>query len=392
MDIFQQMQRDLDGLADRNLLRSPVTVDSACGPVVSINGCDVLCFCSNDYLSLANHPDVRAAAVEAIEKWGVGTGASRLVCGGTAVHTQLERKLASFKGAGDAVVCSTGWMANRVAVCALAGKGDLVLCDKLNHASILNATAASGATVRTYLHRDMNRLETLLGRHRAAAGRCLIVTDSVFSMDGDLAPLVELAALKKRYDAQLLIDEAHATGVLGASGRGAGELLDVENDIDATVGTLSKALGSIGGFVAGPKPLIDTIRNTGRAYIYTTAPPAAACAAAIAALDIISASPQRAADLLKASGELRTRLRDAGLNVPDWDPQAVTPIIPVIIGDAGRAAVIAANLLENDILLPAIRPPTVPPGGSRLRISLCADHTPEQIEELVGRLTAAVLG
>ena len=265
MDIFQQMQQTLDSLADRDLLRSPVTVDSACGPVVSINGRQVLCFCSNDYLSLANHPSVRSAARQAIDQWGVGAGASRLICGSTSLHVQLEQQLAAFKQTPDAVVTSTGWMANRVAIRALAAKGDLILCDKLDHASILDAAASSGATVRTYFHRDTNRLETLLGRHRPAARRCLIVTDSVFSMDGDIAPLGDLAALKKKYDAQLLVDEAHATGVLGVAGRGAAELLGVEDDIDATVGTLSKAIGSIGGFVAGPRVLIDIISYTGRA-------------------------------------------------------------------------------------------------------------------------------
>ena len=386
MDVFQQMQQDLDALADRDLLRSPVTVESACGPVVSIGGRKVLCFCSNDYLSLANHPAVRSAARQAIDQWGVGAGASRLICGSTSCHVQLEKQLAAFKQTPDAVVTSTGWMANRVAIHALASRGDLVLCDKLNHASILDAAASSGATVRTYLHRDTNRLEMLLGRHRQGAKRCLIVTDSVFSMDGDIAPLVDLAALKKKYDAQLLVDEAHATGLLGAAGRGAAELLGVEDDIDATVGTLSKAIGSIGGFVAGPKPLIDTIRNTGRAFIYTTAPPAAACAAALAAMELIVASPSRRADLLKAAADLRNRLRDIGLSVPDTTRRDVTPIIPVIVGQAGRAADIAAQLLDSGILLPAIRPPTVPPGSSRLRISLCASHTPEQIETLVEHL------
>jgi len=283
-------------------------------------------------------------------------------------------------------------MANRVAVGALAKKGDLILCDKLNHASILDAAAGSGAIVRTYRHRNTERLESLLQRHRDSAARCLIVTDSLFSMDGDLAPLAELVAIKKKYDAQLLIDEAHATGVLGATGSGAAELLGVAEDIDASVGTLSKALGAIGGFVAGPKALIDTIRNTGRAYIYTTAPPAAACAAASTALDLIAANPSMAAGLLDASLRLRLQLRDLGFNVPDSDPQAPTPIIPVIIGDPGQAADIAAKLLENGILLPAIRPPTVPPGGSRQRISLCASHSQEQIDTLVQTLTACLEG
>jgi len=382
MDVFEQMQRDLDSLAASGLLRSPVTVESACGPVVTVGGRSVLCFCSNDYLSLANHPAVRSAAREAIDRWGVGTGASRLISGSTACHVQLEQQLAAFKQTPDAVVTSTGWMANRVAIHALALKGDLILCDKLNHASILDAATSSGATVRTYLHRDTRRLEMLLVRHRPVAKRCLIATDSVFSMDGDIAPLGELAALKKKYDAQLLVDEAHATGVLGAGGRGAAELLGVEDDIDATVGTLSKAIGSIGGFVAGPKALIDTIRNTGRAYIYTTAPPACACAAAEAALELIAESPSMREGLLATADDLRNCLRGIGLNVPE----STTPIIPVIVGDAARAADIAAQLLESDILLPAIRPPTVPPGSSRLRISLCASHTPQQIDTLVQRL------
>ena len=386
MDIFHEMQQALDDLAERDLLRCPVTVQSPCGPVMRIDGRDVLSFCSNDYLSLANDPAVRSAAVEAVEKWGVGAGASRLISGTSECHAGLERKLAEFKHAPDVAVTSTGWAANRVAVCALASRGDLVLCDKLDHASILDAAAASGATVRTYFHRDTNRLETLLRRHRDSARRCLIVTDSVFSMDGDIAPLADLAELKKKYDAQLLIDEAHATGVLGEGGRGAAEMLGVEDEIDATVGTLSKAIGSIGGFVAGPKPLIDTIRNTGRAYIYTTAPPPAACAAAIAALEIIESEPSRRTSLLASAADLRIRLRDAGLNVPGCDLAGDTPIIPVLIGDAGPAASIAAKLLENDILLPAIRPPTVPPGGARLRISLCSSHSDDQIDMLVARL------
>jgi 8-amino-7-oxononanoate synthase len=386
MDIFQRMQHDLDDLAGRDLLRSPVTLDSPCGPVVRVDGREVLCFCSNDYLSLSNHPDVRSAARDAIDQWGFGAGASRLVCGSSSLHVRLERKISDFKQTPDAVVTSTGWMANRVAIHALASSGDLILCDKLSHASILDAASSSGATVRSYLHRDTNRLETLLQRHRPGARRCLIVTDSLFSMDGDIAPLVELVALKKKYDAQLLVDEAHGTGVLGATGRGAGQLLGVEDDIDATVGTLSKAIGSIGGFVAGPRALIDTIRNTGRAYIYTTAPPPAACAAALAAIELIVTEPSRREGLLAASADLRNRLREIGLNIPDCDRRDLTPIIPIIIGDAGRSSKIATQLLENGILLPAIRPPTVPPGSSRLRISLCASHTSEQIETLVDRL------
>jgi len=382
MDVFAQMQRDLDGLAARNLLRSPVTIDSPVGPTVTIAGRRVLCFCSNDYLSLANHPVVRSAARDAIDRRGVGAGASRLICGTCDYHARLEDRLAAFKRTPAALVTATGWMANRVAIRALAAKGDLILCDKLNHASIIDAAMSSGATLRTYRHCDTNRLETLLARYRGRAKRCLIATDSLFSMDGDIAPLGDLVQLKKRYDAQLLIDEAHATGVLGPTGRGAAELLGVEDDVDAAVGTLSKAIGAMGGFVTGPRALIDTIRSTGRAYIYTTAPPPAICAAALAALDMIIASPTRRTRLLALAADLRSSFATQH----ESEAASPTPIIPVLIGDAGRAAKIAEQLLEGGILLPAIRPPTVAPGTSRLRISLCAGHSPENVETLVDHL------
>ena len=382
MDIWSDMSEALAELAGVDLLRTERPVQSACGPRVTLGGREVVCLCSNDYLSLAAHPAVRAAAGEAIGRWGVGAGASRLISGTTELHMALERRLAEFKGSEAAVVTSTGWAANRVAVGALAGRGDLVLSDKLNHASILDAARCCGARLRTFAHRDVERLDTLLRRHRSGHRRCLIVTDSLFSMDGDLAPLAELAGLKRRYDAQLLIDEAHATGVLGACGRGAAELLGVEDAVDVTVGTLSKALGALGGFVAGPAPLIETIRNTGRAYIYTTAPPAALCAAAMSALDIVRDEPQRRQRLLALADELRSRLEDAGVGTGDSRSQ----IVPVLIGPAGRAVSVSKALLEEGFLVPAIRPPTVPRGASRLRVSLCADHDKKDIRRFVETL------
>jgi 8-amino-7-oxononanoate synthase len=378
MDVWQDMQALLDELASGDMLRRCREMESPCGGHVRIDGREVVCLCGNDYLALANDPAVKSAAVAAIERWGVGAGSSRLVSGTMSPHVELERRLADFKGAQAALVASTGWMANHVAVGALAGGGDLVFCDKLDHASIVDAARSSGARLRTYPHRDVERLRKLLQKHRGDGQRCLIVTDSLFSMDGDIAPLRELVELKDGFDAQLLIDEAHATGVMGESGRGVAEMLGVESRVDAVVGTLSKAVGALGGFVAGPRVLIETIINTGRAFIYTTALPPALCAAAIAALDIIRDQPQRRQKLLKMADDLRARLGSLGLKTGDSQSQ----IIPVIIGRAGDAVRLSRVLLEAGFFVPAIRPPTVPRGTSRLRISLSYAHEPAELDGL----------
>ncbi len=405
MEVFQKFFAERSAEGTLRVLRE---LDSPAGPTVSMDGGELICLCSNDYLGLANDPAVRRAAVEAIEKWGVGSGASRLISGTQTPHTELERRLAEFKRAEAALVTSTGWQANHVAVAALAGAGDLILFDKLNHASIIDAAKASGARLRTYPHCDVERLAKLLEKHRGEHKRCLIVTDSLFSMDGDVAPLQKLVELKNRYDAVLMVDEAHATGVLGAEGRGAAELLGVESEIDVTVGTLSKAIGALGGFVAGPRPLIEMIVNTGRAFIYTTALPAAICAAAMKSLDIIRDEPARRQKLLTMAKELRDALGTkacgrpaAGFNKdgngaeaitsstsPERKPvpkgrgdavEIVTQIIPVVIGDAAEAVRISGELFEAGFLVPAIRPPTVPRGASRLRVSLSSAHDPADI-------------
>jgi len=378
MDTWRRMRDDLHTLAAADLLRSPPTIDSPCGPNIVLDGRRLVSLCSNDYLNLANDPAVRSAAVEAIGRWGVGAGASRLISGTMGPHAALEKRLAAFKRTEAAVVTSTGWMANHAAIGALAGRGDMILCDKLSHASIIDAARACGARVRTYRHRDTKRLRRLLETRRSGAGRCLIVTDSLFSMDGDLAPLAELVEIKTRFDALLLIDEAHATGVLGQGGRGAAELLGVEGRIDATVGTLSKALGALGGFVAGPAVLIETIRNRARAFIYTTAPPPAICAAAAKALEIVETQPERRRRLLGMADALRGRVREAGLETPDSQSQ----IIPIVLGRPGRALEAARRLLEAGFFVPAIRPPTVAPGSSRLRISVTSGHDPCELDRL----------
>lgn len=384
--VWQDMQKRLDELAEAGLLRHERVMESACGPRVRMDGRELVCLCANDYLGLADHPAIKAVAIAAIEEWGVGAGASRLVSGTTSLHRQLEDRLAAFKRTPAALVTSTGWMANHAAIHALAGEGDLILCDKLNHASILDAAISSGARVRTYNHGCAQRARQLLERHRAEHGRCLIVTDSVFSMDGDLAPLCELAELKQEFDAHLLIDEAHATGVLGAGGRGLAEHLGVEEHVDATVGTLSKAFGVLGGFVAGPQVLIDTLRNAGRPYVYTTSLPTALCAAAMLALDIIETQPETRLHLLAMASQLRQDLQSAGLDTA----QSQSQIIPVILGSPQRALAVSRALAEAGFLIPAIRPPTVPPNTSRLRISLSAMHEDDDVQALVGALKTAI--
>lgn len=383
-DFRREIALRLEAQAARGLLRSLTAVESCCGPRVTVGRRQVVCLCSNDYLCLAADEQVRAAAKRAIDEWGVGAGASRLISGTTSLHRQLERELAEFKGAEAALVTPTGWMANHAAVHALVGKGDLVLCDKLNHASLLDAARSSGAVVRTYGHCETKRLAALLGRHRSRHRRCLIATDSLFSMDGDTAPLGELADLRDRYDAQLLIDEAHATGVMGERGAGVAELLGAEKRIDVSVGTLSKAVGAMGGFVTGPKVLIDAIVNFGRAFIYTTALPSALCAAALESLRIIRDEPERRQRLLRMAEDLRSRLKAAGWRTGN----SCSQIIPIVVGEASGALQLSARLLAEGFWTPAIRPPTVPRGASRLRVSLCCGHEAHDLlrfVEVLGR-------
>ncbi len=388
MDKMQNIRKKLDELQAADLIRKPITLESAAGASVASGGRELLCFSSNDYLGLANDPAVRAESRDALSKWGLGSGASRLICGTMEPHVQLERALAKFECCEAVAVTTTGWLANHAAIGALAGPGDLVLCDKLNHASIIDAIAACGARLRTYRHCDAEHLREILGKHRSQYRQCLITTDSLFSMDGDLAPLVEIAKLKRKYDAMLMIDEAHATGAWGKTGRGIAELLGVETDVDVTVGTLSKAIGALGGFVAGSAELIELIRNTARPYIYTTALPPAICAAACKSLEIIRDEPARREKLQASAKYLRETLAQAGLNTLNSTSQ----IIPVVIGSAAQAQAVSQELLACGFLIPAIRPPTVRPGSSRLRISISAKHTQANLTSLAKTLVGLLTG
>ncbi len=373
-----QIRLELLEIEQRGLLRSPREVHSATGKTVLVDGREVRVFCSNNYLDLANDPDVLAAVAQGLSRWGWGSGASRLLCGTTAAHTALEQQLACFKGYEDAVLFPTGYMANIGVLSALAQAGDVLLLDKLCHASIIDAARLSRATTRVFPHNDMKRLAHLLQRY-ATARRICIVTEGIFSMDGDLADLVEIVALKQKYQAVLILDDAHGTAVLGEHGRGTAELLGVEKHVDLTVATLSKAIGSMGGFVCCSGELARYLRNRCRSYIYTTAAPAVSCLAAQAALKIIEREPQRRKNLQSLGKELRDALRSAGFDLGLADAH----IIPVILGSNELAVRFSEFLWQRGFIVPAIREPTVGKGRARLRISLMSCHNSRDIAELV---------
>lgn len=372
-------------LEQYGLRRSLRICESGQGPCVAVNGRRLCNLASNDYLGLAAHPHIVQAVKQAVDQWGWGAGASRLISGTMQPHAELEERLASFKGTEAALVCSTGYQANLTAIRGLAGQGDTLLLDKLVHASIIDGAFAGGPsetdapTVRVFPHRDYEKLTRLLEK-TAGSRRRIIVTDSLFSMDGDFADLPRLVEIKKRYDALLIVDEAHATGVWGENGRGLAEVMAAEADIDVVVGTLSKALGGVGGFIAASREIIDWLVNTGRSFIYTTALPPAACMAATAALDLIEREPERREHLLALASWLRAQLsQERDLDIAD----SCSQIVPVVVGPADKTLELSRKLEENGYWVPAIRPPSVPRGKSRLRISLCSQHRQEDLAGLL---------
>lgn len=371
---------ELRELKDLNLLREYKTIEGAQGPYVYINGKSYLSFCSNDYLGLANHPKIKQAAIETIQQYGWGAGASRLVSGTMTLHQELEKKIAEFKGTEAALLFPTGYMANLGALCAFVSKGDMVVGDKLNHASIIDGCRLSGATFRIYPHKDVSQLESLLQRS-SGYRRKLVVTDSVFSMDGDTAPLTEIAGIAKKYDAILMVDDAHATGVFGKQGKGLIEHYSLEGKIDIVMGSFSKAIGSVGGFIAGSKPLIDFLKNKARPFIYTTALPPAVCAASLTGLTLIQEDASLINRLWKNIACLKSQLSKFMNTITIGGP-----IVPIILGSAEETLRASQKLYHYGIQIPAIRPPTVPPDTSRLRISLMATHNEYDIKRLAETL------
>ena len=367
-NLNDQLSGELNQLRADGLYRQFRDVLSAQGSHINIGERELLNFSSNDYLGLANDPLLKCAVTGAITHWGVGAGASRLVCGNLEPYRLLEEKLSQFKNKEAALVFGSGYAANVGTITALAGENDVLILDKLNHASIIDGARQSGATIRVYPHLNLRKLEEILQQSQSYRRR-LIITETVFSMDGDLAPLAEIVALKEKYAAWLMIDEAHATGVLGKNRRGLAEQLGVEDKIDITLGTLSKALGCSGGFVVGSQTLIDLLRNRARSLIYSTALPPSICAAAALAVSFA---------MSEAGAERQNRLWE---NVRALGAQS--PIHPVIVGDARAAMELSDKLFAAGVFAPAIRYPTVPKGKARLRVTVSAAHTATDVQQFL---------
>lgn len=375
----------LNELRTQGLWRELRPLDEVDGTTVRAEGREWVNFSSNDYLGLAHSTEMQSALAEGIAKYGGGSGASRLVCGSHRVNAALEEALADFKGTEAALTFSSGFAVALGTLPALVGPHDTVILDKLCHASLVDASRLSGATIRVFPHNHLEKLERLL---QTAKGRVLVVTESIFSMDGDAAPLREIAELKARYGAWLLVDEAHAVGVLGPQGRGLAAELGVDQQVDLHLGTLSKAFGLSGGYLAGSRQVIDLLINRARSFIYSTAPPVHLAHALSAILELIRSERGDAlrSQVLSHAGHMQSLLSETGIAMP---PTPAT-ILPVIVGEASRALEISARLREAGFLIPCIRFPTVARGSARLRITLSALHSTDQIQALGAALREAL--
>ena len=369
----------LEELRDRGLYRRLRLVSGPQGPRVLLGGRPVLLLCSNNYLGLADHPKVRGAAAEAAMRWGAGAGASRLISGNMEPHRQLEARLAEFKGYEAALLFGSGYLANTGTIAALAGAGEVVFSDQLNHASIVDGCRLSRAETFVYRHGDLEHLAWGL---REAGGRgSLIVSDGVFSMDGDVAPLPQLLELARRHGCRLMVDEAHATGAIGPGGRGSVAAAGLSGEVDVVVGTLGKALGSYGAYVCAGAETVDFLVNTARPFVFSTAPPPPSVAAATAALELVS--PNRVERLRVNAERFRAALVAEGLGAG----ASQTQIVPLEVGDAGTTMDLCERVLERGVFAQGIRPPTVPDGASRLRFTVMATHRAGELEraaKLVG--------
>ena len=374
-----RIEDELAGLEGQGLLRTP-RIHAGTGGKLLRDGKPVLNFSSNDYLDLANDPRLKAAATDAIQRLGCGATASRLMSGTLSEHIALENELARLAGYEAALVFGSGFLTNLGVLTALADRETTVFADRLNHASLIDGTLLSRAAFRRYRHKDMAHLEALLEKH-TGEGRKLIASDSVFSMDGDVAPVAALAELARRYDALLVVDEAHAFGVLGPDGTGVCRLHGVRPDV--IVGTLSKALGSYGGFAACSARTRDYLINRARSFIYSTALPPACLGAARCAVGIVRSTPGLGAALLTKTGQLRDGLASSGFDVPECESQ----ILPVRVGENAPAVSLAKALWERHIVATAVRPPTVPAGTARLRLSVTLAHSAEDLQRLVDAMT-----
>lgn len=395
MSIFERhWQQGIQERTTEKLLRSHRLLESPQQINPIVDGRTLLSFCSNDYLGLANHPELKLAAKDAIDKSGVGSGASHLVIGHHCQHEALECELAEFTGRDKALVFSSGYLANLALVSSLVGKGDIVLQDKLNHASLIDGGLLSGARFQRYLHNDVSSLDRYLAKHadqRASSNnhsaKSLVVTDGVFSMDGDVAPLDTLAQKCSEYDALLMVDDAHGFGVAGKEGRGTCEAFGLgQKDVPVLVGTFGKAFGTSGAFVAGSELLIDYLVQVARPYIYTTAMPPSIAAATRVSLQLIKKADQERATLSALIKYFRIEAKTLGYKLVD----SSSPIQPLIIGSSEDALALSEFLLSQGILVTAIRPPTVPKDTARLRVTLSAGHDISHVEQLLDALSMAI--
>ena len=379
--LLEETLRRLDERHQRRRLR---VIEWSEGPLASIDGRRVILLASNDYLGLSRHPSLKRAAIEATERYGVGSGASRLISGTLRPHLELEQALAEFKETERALVFGSGYLANIGLIPALARPGDMILADRLCHASLIDGCRLSGAALRVFRHNDMGQLASLLAK-RSARTRALIVTEGIFSMDGDAAPLPDLAALSERYGAGLVVDDAHGTGVMGRSGRGTMEHFDLGNRIPFHMGTLGKAFGCSGAYVVGSATFIDYLLNTTRSFIYSTAPPPSVAAAARVALAVTRSEPERLARLWRNRAYFIQGLAKLGYRMSG----SISPIIPVHVGDARMAMRLSARLFDLGVFAPAIRPPTVPQHTSRIRTTVTSEHSTEQLDTALAAFAEA---
>lgn len=378
------LQEELTELHARDLYRKIRTLERIDSVRALLNGRETHLFCGNDYLGLTGHPKVIRAFKQASDEYGVGSGAARLISGSTVLHERLETRLAEFKGKERALLFTTGYLANLGILTALAGEKDLIVLDKLCHASIIDGARLSGATLRVFPHKNYERCREILEKS-AGYRRRLLVTDGVFSMDGDLADVSELVALKEAYDCLLVVDDAHGTGVVGPTGRGISETLAAAAKIDVMMGTLSKAIGCLGGFAACSNALRDYLINFSRPFIFATSLPPALCAAALEALNVIENGHTLRERLWKNVAKIHAALSELGFAAGP----ATSPIFPVILGDEKKALRVSDALLKEGFLVPAIRPPTVPKGKARLRLTVSAAHSNEAIDGVLTALRKA---
>ena len=372
----------LDDLRERGTYFRLRVLEDEQGPVCTYDGRQVINLASNNYLGLCNHPKLREAAIAATRQYGVGSGAVRTIAGTMRIHMELEEKIAAFKNVEACVVFQSGFTANAGTVSSILGKGDFILSDELNHASIIDGARLSGAKIKVFRHKDVAHAEELLREIENEPGRKLIITDGVFSMDGDIGPVDRLAALAERYNAIMMVDDAHASGVLGRNGRGSVDHFGVHGKVDVQVGTLSKAIGALGGYVCGSRDLIDYLYHRARPFLFSTSHPPSVAATCLAAFDILESEPERIERLWSNTHYFQSELKQAGFDVGGVStPASETPITPIILGDGRQTMAFSRALFEASVMATGIAFPTVPEGKARIRCILTSEHTLPQLDQ-----------